>query len=348
LNIAENNILNNITGMNDTNVLDYLKGMNASLAADIQNLLSSITDDVIAMNSSLSDDLTTLLNTMTTNDDALRTWLEFVLAEIDSNLTKANDTLQSKITGLDASMTNFYNNLDTDLGDIISDLQDHDIETGKNHTDIIDMLSTLQTGVGDIDLDELKTILSNLAGNLSAQNESIASALDEVVGDIGTFETQTTQRLTDISNILDDLATWEDILAELTALDGAITQGNQQLQSSIDEVPTEKAEEEAAFGIAGILLLVVIVLLIINLLLMLMKGKKEEPGGIVAVSQEKVEPKSVGKEREEEWEGAEEEPEEEEEDIEEIYECPECGAHVGATDETCPSCGEELLVEEEE
>jgi hypothetical protein len=243
-------------------------------------------------------------------------------------------------------MTNFYNDLDTDLGTIILDLQEHDIETGDNHTIIIDMLTTLSDGIGEMDLDELRTILADLAGNLTDQNESIASALAEVAGDIETFETQTTQRLTDISSTLEALALWNDVLDEFDDLDAALSQGNQELQDSINEIPTEKAEEEAAFGVAEILLIVVIVLLIIILLLMLMKGIGGESTKVAVVKEDQVEP--TGTKEEEEWTETKEEPEEDEEEIEEVYECPECGGRVGPTEEVCPSCGEELLVEEEE
>ena len=64
-----------------------------------------------------------------------------------------------------------------------------------------------------------------------------------------------------INDTLDDLATLENILDEFTDLNQALEDGNEQLQGSIDKIPTEKE----GLGLSEILLIVVLVLLVINL-----------------------------------------------------------------------------------
>jgi hypothetical protein len=302
---AETIILNNLGGLNDTQILSYLQGMNASLFDEIQNLLTGITNDIITMNSSLSDELTTLLNTMTTNDDALRTWLEIVLTAIDSNLTAANDTLQSQLGDLESTINTFYGNLDSDIGNISSDLQTHDTSSGQDHSDIIAILNDLPGGNGEIDLEELKTMLTDLAQNVSTYNESLAGEIEEVINDIEHFETLTSQQMTAINDTLDDLAKAEDVLRELQDLDDALDTGNQQLQDSIDEIPSEKAEEEKT-DMTDTLLLLVLVLLIINLLMMILGSRRKNAGTGNTNSDNEIKRKSAKQELE-----SEEEPESE-------------------------------------
>ncbi len=322
-----------LSGVNDSilssisdaeiNILSDLAGVNTSLSADILNLLTTITDDISGTNASLSDQLTSLLNNMTTDNNALRTWLEMVLDAIDTNLTVTKNTLQNQLSDLNASMNTFYNDLNNGISDISLALQSHDTNTGDNHSDIIGKLNDLLAGgIGAEGIEELKTMLINLAGNLSEHNQSIADDIMDVVADIEDFETQTSQKLDDIDNTLDDLAKLDSILTNLDELD----QNLQAAQSSIDEIPTEKEEEEG-FGIVEGLLFVVIVLLVINILVTLTSGRRRNVGGEEAIPAEEVEPEGEELKEVEEWEEPEEElegepveefePEEEEKKLEE-------------------------------
>jgi predicted GH43/DUF377 family glycosyl hydrolase len=149
-------ISNQLTGVNDslmgrvtdaeTNILNELANMDTSLSNEIQNALVSITNDIIDMNSSLSDELTTLLDTMTTEHDGLQQWLEMILGLIDTNLTATNSTLHSQLAFLDQSITDFYNNLEEDIEDVMNDLLLHDQTIGQNHSDIIGLLQDLLDG----------------------------------------------------------------------------------------------------------------------------------------------------------------------------------------------------------
>jgi hypothetical protein len=274
---AETVILSYIADLNETSILTYLQGMNASLADDIQNLLLDITNDVIDLNSSLKDQLTSLLKNVTTGNTDLKDWLDIVIGVIGTNITATNDTLQSRLNDLDTLMTGFYTDLYADLSDISSNLITHDTITGQNHSEIIEKLDELiGGGAGGLDLDELKAMLANLAANVSSYNESIASDMDLVGQKIDSFETNTDEKLTAINNSLSDLTHLENILHDLETLNQSLASGNQQLQESIDDIPTEKQDEDA-FGATEGLLIIVLVLLIINLMVMLMGRKGEAP-----------------------------------------------------------------------
>jgi parallel beta-helix repeat protein len=296
LSVMETNLLDSLSSLNETNILSYLQGMNDTLFAEIQGLLASITDDVIGMNASLSDELTTLLNTMTTDSNALRNWLDIVLTRIDSNLTNAESVLANKIDGMNASMTTFNNNLVSDLAGILSSIQLHDSEVGDNHSAIVDGLDILLSGgVGEVDLSELKSMLLDLASNLSSANGSIAADIQGVADDITSFQDLMTQDLDEIDSALQDLDDLQAILTKLNALDSNLTAGNNQLEDKIDEIPKEKKEEEGGFGITEGLLIVVIVLLIIILLVTLMgkKGKDTSSEVPKRMVMEEKEPESM-------------------------------------------------------
>jgi hypothetical protein len=310
---AETIILNNLGGLNDTQILSYLQGMNVSLFDEIQDLLAVITNDIIDMNSSLLDELTTLLNTMTTNDDALRTWLGIVLAAIDSNLTATNDTLQSQLGDLDATIITFYGNLDSDIYNISSDLQTHDTSSGQDHSDIIAILNDISGGSGEIDLEELKTMLTDLAQNVSAYNKSLSGDIEDAIGNIEQFETQTSNQMAAINSTLDDIEKAEVILDNLQALNNTLGTQNQQLQDSIGEIPTEKAEEEKT-GMTDTLLLLILILLIIILLMMILGNRRKNAGAGNTISDNEIKQKRAkqGSESEEESESENEEPDEDE------------------------------------
>jgi hypothetical protein len=290
---AETIILNNLGGLNDTQILSYLKGMNASLFDEIQNLLTGITNDI-----------------------TLRTWLEIVLAVIDSNLTAANDTLQSQLGDLDTAISTFYGSLDSNIGNISSDLLNHDTSTGQDHSDIITILNGLQGDIGDADLEELKAMLTDLAQNVSTYNESLAGDIEEVIGSMGEFEVQTSQQMAAINSTLNDIAKAEEVLKELQDLDDALDAQNQQLQDSFDEIPTEKAEEEKT-NMTDTLLMLVLVLLIINLLMMILGSRRKNAGVGNTISDNKIKQKSAKPELESEEEPESENQEPDEDEFEE-------------------------------
>jgi hypothetical protein len=288
---AETTILNDIADLNETSILSYLQGMNASLADDIQNLLSGITNDIIDLNSSLEGRLTGLLENVTLGNTDLKDWLDIVIGAIGTNLTVTNDTLQSRLNDLDTLMTGFYSDLYSDLSDITSDLRTHDNVTGQNHSDIIEKLNELTGGgTAELDLGELLAMLAALAANVSSFNESIATDMDLAGQKIDSFETNTDEKLTAINNTLSDLTHLENILKDLEILNQSLTSGNQQLKESINEIPTDKQKEEG-FGATEGLLIVVVVLLIINLLVML-AGRKGQAAEKEVLSEEKSTPRS--------------------------------------------------------
>jgi vacuolar-type H+-ATPase subunit I/STV1 len=181
---------------------------------------------------------------------------------------------------LDEYVDGFNSSLQTELGDILTALQLHDSITGQNHSDIITMLDDLLSGsIGTEGIADLKTMLTNLAQNLSSTNQSIASDISSVVGDIDEFERITSQKLNEINQTLAELIKLDSILTELAQLDSALQDAEENLEEEINEIPTEKAEEDESIGFIEILLMIAIVLLLVNLIvgLMGMKRKREEP-----------------------------------------------------------------------
>ncbi|UCG68719.1 MAG: hypothetical protein JSV09_13080, partial [Thermoplasmata archaeon] len=147
---VEGNILDGLGGLNDTNILSYLQGMNSSLFDEVDGLLISITDDVIGMNASLSDQLTGLLDDITTDDDALREWLEIVLDAIDANLTETDSSLQAQLGQLNNNVSSLddmeatFNNL-AKLNNILNNLSaldDHLDEVNEDLQGSIDEVSS--------------------------------------------------------------------------------------------------------------------------------------------------------------------------------------------------------------
>ncbi len=278
LSAMETNILDRLQSLNETNILSYLQGMNASLFSELQYLLTSITSDIIGMNASLSDELNTLLTTMTTDSNALRSWLDIVLTQIDANLTNAENVLAGKMDDLNNTMKEFNDNLVADLGDILSSVSDHDLATGENHTEIVGKLDDLLSGgVGEVDLSELASMITSLASNLSSSNQSLSDDLLGIADGISLFQDEVSQDLADIDSAIQDIEDVQEVLNKLEDLETNLTLANDQLENKIDDIPTEKEEEEAGFGMTEILLLVVIVLLVIILLVTLMgkKGKED-------------------------------------------------------------------------
>ena len=269
--------LTNKLSTTETNILAALAGVNATLSSDIQNLLLGITNEVGSINASLSSQLTNLLNNLTTDNDALRTWLQTVLGAIDVNLTATNNTLQSQLANLDASMASFFNGLQTDLAVLLLTIQAHDVNTGQNHSNIMDAINNLlASGIDMTEIQEIQTMLVNLASNLSSTDQSIANDILGVVNDIDVFQIDSSQRLGDINVTLEDLDKLDNILSELTALDQSLQQAQDELGGSIDD---SSGEETSKIDLNTMLLGILLVLVIVSMLMNLAsRGKsKDEP-----------------------------------------------------------------------
>lgn len=288
----------------ETNILSDLQGVNVSLSNEIQLSLLDITDNVSKMNISLSGQLTYLLNQTTTNISVLRTWLDLVLGALDANLTATNDTLQIQLNELDAYIEGFNDTIESDIGGILIELQLHDDISGQNHSDIKEKLNQLLSGgIGAVGIGELKTMLTNLAGNLSEHNQSIADDIIGVVDSISVFETQISQKLDGINKTLDQLTKLDNILTELNDLD----QDLETAQAAIDDIPMEKEEEEEQFGTSEGLLIIIIILLVIILLLMITGRVKPKADGPDALPYEEEAPEDLKAEDEDDVKGQDEE-----------------------------------------
>ncbi|UCE37617.1 MAG: FG-GAP repeat protein [Thermoplasmata archaeon] len=321
---AETIIMENISSLNDTNIISYLEYLNDTLFSDIQNQLVSITDDIIAMDASVSDQLASLLDNITSDDGAFRAWLDLVLEAIDANLTATNNTLHTQLSDLDAYMAGFNDSIKNDIFGILDALTTHDQNTGQDHSDLQSQLDEILQDLGELELGELKSKLSNLAQNVSYFNESIAEDIWQVIQGIGYFEKNASHKLAAINSTLDDLAKLEQILTDLRNLDTELQNAVDELKTSIDNIPKEEKAEEEGFGLTELLLIIVLVLLIINLIMMLMGGRGKA-SNVKNIPEERVKskPKKVDQEEPTEvFEETSEEPSEEtnEEDMGDLLE----------------------------
>jgi hypothetical protein len=125
-----------------------------------------------------------------------------------------------------------------------------------------------------LDITELSQKLFDLEGNLSAHDSNLAIDIAYIQSSVDNFKTETEGKLEKINDTLDEMNKMQDILDDLVELDMALTQGNEELQQSIDEIPKEEEPKEG-FGLVEGLLIVVIILLIVNLLALLLLRKSE-------------------------------------------------------------------------
>jgi hypothetical protein len=269
--------LENDLALVDANLAIDISNLDTSLKNEIQGALTTITNDISTMDQTQMQYLTSILDNVTSGDvDALRTWLEAVLDILEQNLTETNKTLHEELANLDSDLSDYYSDILSDIGDVLTVLALHDINSGENHSDIKTILNDLLTGgIGTEGFDDLITMLTNLALNLSSVNQSIANDLFDLVDEIETFQDDFEEGLQNISLTLDDMSKLQDILDDLNELDTDL----QAAQESIEDIPTEEKDDGGTdlSPVIG-LLFVVIVLLAINMILSLMgvgKGKSE-------------------------------------------------------------------------
>jgi hypothetical protein len=185
--------------------------------------------------------------------------------------------------------------LEDDIGDVLSDLQLHDQNTGQNHTEIIGLLWDLLDGqIEKEQIDDLKTRLINLANDLSGHNQTIADDIMGVVSDIDAFEDNINQQLLDINTTLDQLVKLQEILGDLEELDQSLEQAEENIQDSVDDRSTRDEDEEHFFMIE-LFLIILFILLIINLIatIMMRKRRKEESPTITPKSSIEEKPQEV-------------------------------------------------------
>jgi hypothetical protein len=152
------------------------------------------------------------------------------------------------------------------------DIQAHEAATGENHTNIKTILNNLLAGgLGGTDLQNLKTMLTNLATNLSGVDQSISDDILVVVNDIDTFQTDTGQRLDGINGTLDDLSKLDTIMSDLNTLDQSLAQAEDELSGSIEDAGSQ---DSAKIDMNTMLLAVLLVLVIISILMNLVMGRK--------------------------------------------------------------------------
>jgi len=224
------------------------------------------------------NDMEVTLDNLTIDVGTLRAWLENTMANVQGNINATNETLHQQLAIQEAMMTNFYDNLSVDLGDIRSDLILHDQKTGQNHSVIIALINDILDGqIEKEKIAELRSMLIDLAENLSDHDRAIADDILDVVNDIDAFEIQTDDQLTRINQTLLQLEQLEDVLSDLTALDSSLDQAEENIEDTIDERST-KEEDDERFFVVELLLILVLILLVVNLMAIFLTRRKGEEG----------------------------------------------------------------------
>jgi hypothetical protein len=220
------------------------------------------------------NDMELTLDNLTIDLETLRTWLDTVIINVESNINATNETLHLQLALQNDMMTNFHNSLMINVGYIQSDLQTHDLSSGQNHSDIIALLDDVLEGQIEREkITELRTMLIDLADNISVHNQSMADDIMEVVEDIDEFEVENHAQLDRINKTLEDLSMLEQILGDLQALNQSLDQAEEDIQDSIDDRST-KEEDEDRFFVLEMLLIIVFILLIIIILLTIFTRKQ--------------------------------------------------------------------------
>ncbi len=129
-----------------------------------------------------------------------------------------------------------------------------------------------------------------------------------------------------------------EFIVTLTVIDDQDASAQDTLKVTVTpKEETGTIEDQAMFW--SIIIVIIIIIILIIVLAVLRKRMKET----------KEYEKFKGRETLDEEEGEEGEDEEEDsEDEEDEFECPSCGAILGADDDVCPECGEEFEEDEEE
>jgi hypothetical protein len=130
------------------------------------------------------------------------------------------------------------------------------------------------------------------------------------------------------------------------------TNSNEALNTpTIKEPEEKKAESDYIMLIMAVVIILIIFLIILAIAMRKRKPEEEAIEGeedLEVEEEEELEDEELGDEVVEDSELEDEEPEDEEPEEEETYECPDCGADLGADDTVCSECGAEFEDEEVE
>lgn len=241
----------------ETDIMSGLDHVNTSLSSKIQSMIVNITDEIGELNGSISDELANIFGDLKADNDALSTWLEIVLEALDANMTQTKNTILSQLTDLECHILNYNDSIRISLEDILSELEFHDERTGQNHTEIKNIINDMVVGgIGSTDLEEMKTILFDLAEDIHGNNQSIANDISSVALNIESFEDETSRKLEDINTTLQDLAKLDTIIADLNAMD-----------QSLESVENEAKNSKEMQGFNYIVIIIFLTLMLIILLM---------------------------------------------------------------------------------
>jgi hypothetical protein len=273
-----NNSLHNSLSNVEGNILGDLANVNASLASDIQTLLTLITADITGLNGSLSEQLANILENITTGNGALKTWLDTVLTQIDANITDTKNSLETQLTVLETTTQTFYDDILLELSEVFNSLAQLEGNLSLQHTAISDAIDNLNSTIadapglstGDI-LDRINdsiAILEDLDSNMTSHDADIDNALNQLmflVANQGNMtRDQLLQNVSDIMNQMQDLdadivshdnevngnlSTIEDLIGSIGAMDVSdIMIALADLEGNLTQIDNDMAQDVADIG----------------------------------------------------------------------------------------------------
>jgi hypothetical protein len=275
----EYNLTTQLSGMNATFMAE-LAEVNLTLYIEIQDLLFTLTNDVAEMNSSVASQITNLRADITGDIADFRAWLAMVLDLLDHNISTANQTLHTHLTDLETMTASFHNSMLCDITNLSAQLTTAEGNlSAQNDVTIaeinnaISVLSDLGNSSRELTLSELRYGLLNLARNISEHDAHVSDNLVSLSDDVAAFEDNVTEKLAEIDANLGNLSKLNDIIADITALDVALSEAENQISRDIQSANNEQM---AKLDIQLILLIIIIVLVIVSIGVSLSRRKKEE------------------------------------------------------------------------
>lgn len=269
------------------------------LSGELQMSIEQINQDLMMVNSSLAE---LIMHMNPENVDELKMWLEMILPAMNDTMNGLRDEMNMKIDDIALALARFETDLMADLGNLSSELRDHDSSISAKIDNI-----TKAEGGEPLDLGEMMNLLEDIKASVAPEEgeeptpeaNSLLAKVEKIEGDIEGHNQQMDEKLGDLQGLIENMNAM-----------GSATEELSDLEEKIDDTDSKAAGAKQGTSINMILLIIcVILLLVITALVAKMAFKKDTPPAPQA--QPKAAPK---KENEEETVDDEEtEPEDEEE-----------------------------------
>lgn len=240
----------------ETDFLDQLRGVNSTLAKNLQSSVNSIRGDLAAMGVELGNDM-----------DDMEAWVDEVLNALDTRMTATSASLQLSVGDMDTRIAGFYTALDADLNVIRLKLASVEGNLSEGNEDIRADIATLSDMTADLaghSLSELSSMMMNISRDIKDMDAGTAADLEALAANITEFEAATSADNADISETLEALAKLDEIINDLDALDSDLADAEREIDTSVQ---SSRDDQLSATGTNMMLIVVVLVLVVVVLVL---------------------------------------------------------------------------------